>query len=111
MCAHLLLQQLQNYNSLLNNHQQENVGSHQKKDTRHPRVKKKPQQDGRRDKIMFRIKPRTRERCWEGTNKTLCAPGPRGHAETEPDLPLSVSVIPVEAQVSSGLPQGQGLWL
>ena len=56
---------------------------------------------------MFRIKPHTRERCWEGTNKTLCAPGPRGHAETEPDLPLSVSVIPVEAQVSSGLPWGQ----
>ena len=31
MCAHLLVRELQNYNSLLNNHQQENVGSHQKK--------------------------------------------------------------------------------
>ena len=30
-CAHLLLQELQNYNSLLNNCQQENAGSHQKK--------------------------------------------------------------------------------
>ena len=29
-CAHLLLRELQNYNSLLNNHWQENVGSHQK---------------------------------------------------------------------------------
>ena len=29
--AHLLLWKLQNYNSLLNNHQQENVGSHRKK--------------------------------------------------------------------------------
>ena len=30
-CAHLLLQELQNYNSLLNNYRQENVRSHQKK--------------------------------------------------------------------------------
>ena len=30
-CVHLLLQELQNYNLLLNNHRQENVGSHQKK--------------------------------------------------------------------------------
>ena len=30
-CTHLLLRELQNYNSLLNNHQQENVGSQQKK--------------------------------------------------------------------------------
>ena len=30
-CSHLLLWELQNWNSLLNNHQQENVGSHQKK--------------------------------------------------------------------------------
>ena len=31
MCTHFLLQELQNYNSLLNNHRQENVGSHLKK--------------------------------------------------------------------------------
>ena len=31
MCVHLLLRELQNYNSLLNNHRQENVGSHQRK--------------------------------------------------------------------------------
>ena len=30
-CAHLLLQELQNYNLLLNNYQLENAGSHQKK--------------------------------------------------------------------------------
>ena len=30
-CTHLLLQELQNYNLLLINHQQENVGSQQKK--------------------------------------------------------------------------------
>ena len=32
-CAHLLLWELQIYNSLLNNHRQENIRSHQKKDT------------------------------------------------------------------------------
>ena len=31
MCTHLLLRELQNYNSLLNNHGQENIGSHQKR--------------------------------------------------------------------------------
>ena len=31
MCIHLLLRELQNYNSLLNNRQLENVGCHQKK--------------------------------------------------------------------------------
>ena len=55
-CTHLLLRELQNYNSLLNNHQLENVGSHQKKDTPCPGTKEKPQQDGRRGKITFRIK-------------------------------------------------------
>ena len=80
-----------------------------KKDTPHLRAKEKPQQDSRKGKIMLRIKPRTHQRHSEDSNKTLCAPGPRGHTETEPDLPLSVSVTPVEAQVSSGLPRGQGL--
>ena len=41
----------------------------------------------------------------------LYAPGPRGPTETEPDLPLIVWVSPVEARVSSGLMQEQGLWL
>ena len=35
LCAHLLLRELQNYNSLLNNHHQENGGSHQKKKIPH----------------------------------------------------------------------------
>ena len=61
-----------------------------KKDTPRPRAKEKPLQDGRRDKIMFRIKPHTRQRCSEGSNKTLAVPGPRDPTETEPDLPLSV---------------------
>ena len=46
-----------------------------KKDTPHPRAKEKPQQDGRRGKTAFRSKPHTRQRCLEGSNKTLCSPG------------------------------------
>jgi len=33
-----------------------------RKDNPYPRAKEKPQQDGRRGKIMFRIKPHTRQR-------------------------------------------------
>ena len=55
-----------------------------------PTAKKKPQQDGRRGEITFRIKPHMHQRCLEGSNKALCTPGPRGPTETEPDLPLSV---------------------
>ena len=45
-----------------------------KKDSSHPREKEKPQQDGWRGKIMFRIKPCTRQRHSEGSDKTMCAP-------------------------------------
>ena len=48
----------------------------------------------------------------EGTNKTLCAPGPRRKEltiqETEPDLPVSVQESPAEAWLGSGLLQGWG---
>ena len=60
-----------------------------KKNTPHPRAKEKPQQDGRRGAIAFRIKPHTCQRHSKGSNKTWCAPGPRDPTETEPDLPLT----------------------
>ena len=60
--------------------------------------KEKPQQDGRRGKIAFRMKPYTCQRCLEGSNKTLCTPGPRDPTETEPCLPLSVWVSPAEVR-------------
>ena len=49
-----------------------------KKNTPHPRTKGKPQQDSRRAEITFRTKPHARQRCSEGSNKTLCTPGPWG---------------------------------
>ena len=41
------------------------------------RTKKKLKQDSRRGTIMFNIKPHIHQRLLEGTNKTLCAPGPK----------------------------------
>ena len=61
-----------------------------KKDIPCPRANEKPQQDGRRGKITYKIKPHTHQRHLEGSNKTLCAPGPRYPAEMEPDLCLSL---------------------
>ena len=60
------------------------------KDTPHPRTKKKPQKNGRRGEITFRIKLDTCQRCLEGLNKTLCAPGHKDPTETEIDLCLSL---------------------
>ena len=79
-----------------------------KKDTPHPRAKERLQQDGRRGEIMFRIKPLTHQRHSEGSNKTCV------HQDPETPQRLSqncVWVSPAEVRVSSGLPQGQGLWV
>ena len=64
----------------------------------------KPQQDGIRGEIPFRIKPHAQQRCTEGSN-SLCAQGCRDLTDTETELCLSVSW---EVQVSSGLLQGRG---
>ena len=48
-----------------------------KKDTPHQRAKEKPQQDGRRGEITFRIKPDTCQRHLEGSNKLCCISGPK----------------------------------
>ena len=113
-CAHLLLWKLQNYNSmnyniclLLNNHQQENFGSHKKKDTLHSRAKEKTKQDGRRGEIEFRIKPHTCQRL-RGLKQNLV------HTRTQrPHRHCARPVFesPAEVWVSSGLPQGQGRWV
>ena len=59
-------------------------------DTPLPRAKEKPQQDGRRGKIMFRIKPHTCQRHSEGPRYLLCTRTQRP-TETETELCLSVS--------------------
>ena len=52
-CTHLLLQECQNHN-----YQQENVGTHQEKETPHPRTEQKPQRGGRRGKITLKSNPK-----------------------------------------------------
>ena len=59
-----------------------------KKDAPCLRAKEKPQKDGRRGEITFRIKTYIHQRYSESSNKTLCTPG--DPTEPEPDLPLSV---------------------
>jgi len=71
-----LLREFQNYHSLLNNHRQKNVGSHQNKI---PYVKGKEEAPGklRRGKITFRIKRHTNQSPLEGSNK------PSAHQDLE----------------------------
>ena len=79
-----------------------------KKYTPHPRAKKKPQQDGRRGDTTFRIIPHICQRCSEGSNK------PCVNQDQETPQRLSQNCIwvsPAKVQVSSGLLQGQGLWV
>ena len=57
------------------------------KDTPHPRAKEKPQQDGRRGKITFRIKPHIHQRHLEGSNK------PCAHQDPETPQRLSQNCV------------------
>ena len=50
-------------------------------DTPHPRAKEKPQQDGRRGEIAFRIKPHTCQRCSEGSKIPCPYQDPRPHRD------------------------------
>ena len=77
-------------------------------DTPRPRAKEKPQQDGRRGDITFRIKPHAFQRCSKRSNK------PCVHQDPETSQRLRQNCVrtsPEEVRVSSGLPQGQGLWV
>ena len=70
-----------------------------------PEAKEKPQQDGRRGKFTFRIKPHTCQRRSETSNKP--------HVHQDPETPQGLSqncvwVSPEEVWASSGLPQRQG---
>ena len=60
------------------------------RDTPHPVAKEQPQQDGRRGKFAFRIKPHSRQRCSEGSSKACVHLDP-GPSESETELCLSVS--------------------
>ena len=60
-----------------------------KKDTPRSRAKEKPQQDGRRGKITFTIKPHNHQRCSEDSNK------PSAHKDPETPQRLSQNCVGV----------------
>ena len=80
-----LLRELQNYNSLLNDHQEKNVGSHQNKIS-HVQGQRSPSK-------MVGVVNQTPDppEMLRGLRQTLCTPGSRHPTETEPELCLSVS--------------------
>ena len=83
-----------------------------KKYTLCPRAKEKSKQDGGgRCKITFKSNTMPTREAQRAQIKPCVHQDPGIPQQTEPDLPLSVWVSPAEAQVSSGLPQGQGLRL
>ena len=82
-----------------------------KKYTLCPRAKEKSKQDGGGYKITFKSNTMPTRDARRAQIKPCVHQDPGIPQETEPDLPLSVWVSPAEAQVSSGLPQGQGLRL
>ena len=107
---HLLIRELHNYNSLLNNHWQENVGSHQKKISHIQGQRRSPSKMAGGAKLRLESNPIPARDTWRSQTKPCMHQNPRP-TETEWDLPLSVWVSPEEVWVSSGLPQGQGLWV
>ena len=60
-----------------------------RKDIPPPRAKEKPQQDGRRDEIVFRIKAHSHQTL-SGAQTNFVHTGPRDPTETEPELCLTV---------------------
>ena len=103
-CTHLLLQELQNYNSLLNNHRQENVGSHQEKipHIQGQRISPSKMEEGAKFHLESNPIP---ARDAQRAQMNL--------AHQDPETPQRLSqncvwVSPVEVWVSSGLPQGRG---
>ena len=82
--AHLLLQELQNYNSLLKTIDRRMLDP-TKKDTSCPGTKNKPQKDGRKGEITFRIKSHTPQCCSEGSNKP--------YAYQDPETPQRLRTV------------------
>ena len=73
------------YNSLLNNYQQENAGSHQKKIPHVQGQRRSPSKMVGGVKLHLESNPIPSRDARRAQTITLCTP-----AETEPDLPLSV---------------------
>ena len=72
MCAHLLLRELQNYNSLLNNHWQENVASHQKKIPHVKGHRRSPSTMAGGVKLHLESNPIPAKDAWRNQTNLMC---------------------------------------
>ena len=72
MSAQLLLQELQNYNSLLNNCRQENVGSHQKKIPHIQGQRRSPQKTVGGEKSHLESSPIPTRDAWRAQTNLVC---------------------------------------
>ena len=106
--THLLLKELQNYNSLLNNCWQENVGSHLKKIPHIQGQRRSPSKMVGGAKSHLEWSPIPTRDARRVQTKLLC---PRIQRPPQRLSQYCVWVSPVEVQFSSDLPQGQGLWV
>ena len=91
MCNHFLLQELQNYNLLLNNSRQENVGSHQKKTTHIQGQRRSPSKMVGGAKSCLESNPIPARDTLRAQMKPSAHQDPGNTQETEPELCLSVS--------------------
>ena len=106
MCAHLLLWECQNYNSLLNNCWQKKVGSCQKKMPHVQGQRRSPRNMVGGAKLYLESNTIPTRDPWRAQTNPVCTRTqrpPQGLSQN------SVWVSPAEVRVSSGLPQGQGL--
>ena len=81
MCAHLLLWELQNYNSLLNNHQQENTGSHQKKIPHVQGQRRSPSKMVGGAKLHLELNPIPARDVWRTLTNFVCTRTQRPHRD------------------------------
>ena len=70
--------------------------------------KEEAKQDGRRGEVTFRIKLHTLQRLSEGSNKSCAYQDPDTPQRLRPN---HVCMSPEEVWISSGLLQGQVLWV
>ena len=104
------LQELQNYNSLMNNHQQKNVGSHQKQIPciQGQRRSHSKMVGGAKSHLESNPLP-TRDAQRVQTNLVCTRTQKKGAVsphQADPDWPMCVQESLVEAWVSGGLLQG-----
>ena len=101
-CAHLLLWEFQNCNSLLNNHQQENVGSKQEEIPHVQGQRRSSNKTVRGVKLHLESNPISTIDAQRAQTNPCMHQDAETPQKTEKNLQLSVWVSPAKAQVNRG---------